>query len=83
MNFDKAVAIISIDDLMDICNNNSHGFVIFALTAGLIGSGIAIRSLMKRVDKLEEQIVELVAEKGMEFEELSEAINIPDDLDLD
>lgn len=70
-NFDHAMAIISIDDLMDICKENSHGhgFVTFALTVGLIGAGIGIRSLIKRVDKLEERCKEL------------ECAKVPDDVD--
>lgn len=56
-----AFAIVRIEDLMDICDDSHSGLKGFLLCAGLIGIGLCVRSVMKRVDKLEERCRELEA----------------------
>ena len=60
MNSKDALAIVRVEDLVNYCSPETHsGFKGFLIFAGLIGVGVCVRGLMKRVDKLEERCHEL------------------------
>lgn len=84
MNSKDALAIVRVEDLVNYCAPETHsglkGFLIFA---GLIGVGVCVRGLMKRVDKLEERCHELESKNDISEVCKNDEFFQDDDLDLE